>query len=267
MSPDPIVEAIVRAVQALTERTVVLGLCGAQGSGKSTLAAKLETAFAKRGLKAVALSLDDLYLRRTEREALAREVHPLFLTRGVPGTHDVALGLETLDGLAAKGVTAIPRFDKSRDDRRPVKEWDRVQGPVDVVIFEGWCVGARPQADAELEAPINGLEAERDPEGIWRRRVNAELAGPYRALFGRIDLLVMLQAPGFEVVHRWRAQQEEALRQTVPEGSPGLMSDGALKTFISHYERLTRHILKDMPGYADMVVELDADRRPTIRTA
>ena len=41
------------------------------------------------------------------------------------------------------------------------------------------------------------------------------------------------------------------------------MSDDAIGVFIQHYERLTRHILSDMPAYADLTLRLDEKRRLT----
>ena len=241
----------------------VVGLCGAQASGKSTLTAVLRRMLEERGLKMASLSLDDLYLTRAERQALAREIHPLLATRGVPGTHDVALGLAVLDGLAGPDETLLPAFDKAADDRRP--QGAPVAGPVDVVLFEGWCVGAVPQAD--VSAPVNALERDRDPDGRWRSFVNDALAGPYQDLFARIDLLVLLKAPSFEVVLAWRQEQEAKLRARLTREGGDLkraMTDAQVADFIAHYERLTRHILAEMPGRADMVVALDQQRRPVV---
>ena len=109
------------------------------------------------GLRAATLSLDDLYLPKAARRRLAAEVHPLLLTRGVPGTHDVELGLAVLEGLARPGRTLMPRFDKASDDRLPTDRWTPMDGPFDVILFEGWCVGARPQAQAALRRPVNDL--------------------------------------------------------------------------------------------------------------
>jgi len=238
----------------------VLGLCGAQGSGKSTLSVGLAQRLNARGIRTAILSLDDLYLSHDRRAEMAREVYPLFAVRGVPGTHDVGQGLALLEAVkAGQGVT-LPRFDKATDDPAPKAGWSVIDGPMDVMIFEGWCVGARPQDEAALAEPVNALEAERDPDGVWRRHVNMALAGPYADLFARIDRLVLLAAPGFEVVERWRVQQEQSLRALAPEGAR-VMSDAEVATFIQHYERLTRHILCDMPRYADLVLRLDADRQ------
>jgi D-glycerate 3-kinase len=237
----------------------VLGVCGAQGSGKSTLAEGLTQRLTAKGLRAATLSIDDLYLSRAERARLGAIVHPLFVTRGVPGTHDAALGLHLLDAVRAGADVVLPRFDKATDD--PAPTGTPVKGPLDVLIFEGWCVGARAQDDAALLTPVNALEAERDPEVTWRRFVNLALATDYADLFARIDRLVLLAAPGFEVVRDWRIQQEHELRRRVGEGAR-TMRDDEIGVFIQHYERLTRHILSDMPAYADLTLRLDEQRRP-----
>ena len=239
----------------------VVGVCGSQASGKSTLTAVLRHVLEDAGLTVASLSLDDLYLQRADRLVLAREVHPLLATRGVPGTHDVALGLAVLESLGRDGETVLPVFDKATDDRKP--QGVAVAGPVDVVLFEGWCVGAVPQGD--VSAPINALERERDPDGRWRTFVNAALAGPYQALFARIGLLVLLKAPSFELVLSWRQEQEAKLRARLAREGGDLkraMTDAEVADFVAHYERLTRHILAEMPGRADLVVDLNAARRP-----
>lgn len=244
---------------------LVVGICGPQGSGKSTLAALVARLLAARGLKVATLSIDDLYRTKAERAGLAREIHPLLATRGVPGTHDPALGLAVLEALGRRETIALPRFDKAADDRAPEATWPRIEGPVDVVLLEGWCVGARPQPAARLIAPVNALERDEDPDGAWRGFANAALAGAYAALFARLDRLVLLTAPDFAVVRAWRGQQEARLRaRLAAEGrDPGLaMDDAALDRFVAHYERLTRWIGEDLPGLADVVVRLDERRRP-----
>lgn len=246
------------AARAALGRTSVIGLCGAQGSGKSTIAAASARLLAERGLSSATLSLDDLYLPREDRARLAREVHPLLITRGPPGTHDPSLGIRTLGALGRGGRIALPRFDKAGDTRRPPEAWDHLQGPVDVVLFEGWCVGARPQPPEALAAPVNELERDEDADGRWRAYVNAALAGPYAALFARLDRFVLLEAPGFEVVADWRAEQEAKLRARTGRG----MSPEAISRFVAHYERLTRWILAEAPGRADRVFRLDDRRRP-----
>lgn len=258
----PLAEKIAAEAKA-AGRCWFVGVCGTQASGKSTLCAVVARLLEERGLKAAVVSIDDLYLTREEREALAHTVHSLLVTRGVPGTHDVGLGMRLLDDLARPGTVRLPRFEKARDTRRPPDEWDAFEGPADVVLFEGWCVGARPQDQAALAQPVNALERDEDPDGAWRAHANAQLAGPYQQLFGRLDRLVMLQALGFETVLDWRREQEGKLRARLAAGGGDLartMDEAALVRFIAHYERLTRHILSEMPARADALARLGPAR-------
>lgn len=236
---------------------LVVGICGAQGSGKTTLVAALSLALDAGGIATATLSLDDLYLTRAERQALAREVHPLFATRGVPGTHEMALGLEVLAAIERGAAARLPRFDKGSDDRAPIETWPSAPENTQVLLLEGWCLGAGPQDPAALAVPVNAMEADEDPEGVWRSHANAALAGPYQPLFARIDLLILLAAPGWDVVARWREQQEAELRAT---GATRAMNPVEVQRFIQHYERLTRWILEEMPDRADLVVRLGEGR-------
>lgn len=251
------VAAWLAAHRAHRDAPSVLAVNGGQGSGKSTLAALVAAQLERRrGLRAAVLSLDDLYLPRADRQRLARAVHPLFATRGVPGTHDPALGVRVLEALTdGTGTVAVPAFDKARDDRLPEAAWRRVEAPVDVVLFEGWCVGAGPEPEAALAAPVNVLEREEDPDGRWRRAVNAALAGPYRALFDRADALLVLRVPDFDAVRRWREAQERELRSRTGGG----MDPPAVQRFVDHYERLTRHMLATLPERAALCLDLAPD--------
>lgn len=260
----PLAMRIVKA-HGVAARTIRVGVCGSQGSGKSTLVEVVSRLLAEQGLTSAILSLDDLYLTRAEREILSEEIHPLLRTRGVPGTHDVALGISTLAALERPGRVALPRFDKAADDRRPIDRWPQVNAPVDVILFEGWCVGSRPQDEATLASPVNALEREEDAESIWRLYSHATLAGPYRRLFDPLDLLVLLAAPGFEAVGDWRLEQETKLGDRLREAGEdigSLMDARAILRFIAHYERLTRWILEEMPPRADVLVRLDRMRQP-----
>jgi len=242
------------------KRTAVIGLCGAQGSGKTTIARYAARLLEQRGMHAVALSLDDFYLSHEARQRLAREVHPLLAVRGPPGTHDVGMAGAALDQLRARGKVSLPRFDKASDNRAPRAAWPTVASPVDVILLEGWCVGAVSQGRAALATPVNDLERDEDPDGVWRGYVNDQLDGPYQALFARLHDLVFLEAPSFEVVTGWRAEQEAKLRAT----GAGGMSDAEIARFVAHYERLTRWILAEMPARADWVVTLDTERNPYV---
>jgi D-glycerate 3-kinase len=202
------------------------------------------------------------------RESLANSIHPLLATCGVPGTHDVASGERILDDLAAGRPTLLPRFDKADDRPLARQRWTAVRAPVDVVIFEGWCVGARAQTAMDLIEPINDLERERDPEMVWRMYVNQALAGSYARLFARLHRLALLAAPGFEVARSWRTEQEHALGQSLEaEGRSAIhcLSDTQVALFVQHFERLTRHILSEMPARADLTLFLD-ERRGLVGT-
>ena len=272
MSAPPRLDAAALVTAHVLERLglregapLLVGLCGAQGSGKSTLAAEVAAGLDGRGVRAAVLSLDDLYLDRAARAALAERQHPLLLTRGPPGTHDVDLGLAILDRFRRGGALLLPRFDKAMDAPRPREAWESVAPGLEVLLFEGWCVGARPQTAHALEPPINALERTRDPDGGWRGFVNGALAGPYQRLFAGLDSLVMLAAPGFEVVPGWRAEQERALATAGP-GAGGLMSTDELAVFVQHFERLTRHMLAETPARADLVLRLDERRNVLVQS-
>lgn len=252
---DALCKRIEEALRSAPRLPLVVGICGAQGSGKSTLTDDLAQRLRQSGRTVATLSLDDLYKTRTERQRMAREVHPLFATRGVPGTHDVALGLETIAALERGEAAPLPRFDKGADDRARRETWPVAPSGTQVLLLEGWCVGAQPQADVSV--PVNALEEAEDPQALWRSHANTALAGDYQQLFRRLDLLVLLAAPGWGVVARWREQQEAELRQ---RGGTAVMSPAEVARFIQHYERLTRWILEEMPSRADLTVRLGENR-------
>lgn len=243
-------------------RPFVLGLSGLQGSGKSTLARALCRHAEAAGVAAQTLSLDDLYLGRAARRELAARVHPLLRTRGVPGTHDLALLQSTLTALASaspRHPAALPRFDKGRDTRRPPSHWPRITRPPRLLVLEGWCVGLPPQPAAALAHPLNTLEREHDVDGRWRHWVNRRLRD-YQPWWRRCDALWLLQAPDWRSVCRWREAAERPLRA---RGAPQAMDRIAMARFMQHYERLSRHALAMLPGRADCVLTLD--RRHRIR--
>lgn len=243
---------------------IVIGINGAQGSGKSTLSMILKTLLEHGCGKSVAhLSIDDLYLSRQERENLADETHPLFRVRGVPGTHDVRLGKKLLSSLIQEKPELpiiLPVFDKSQDDLLPESDWITINKPVDIVLFEGWCVGSIAQDPDQLSEALNTLELYDDEQGIWRNYVNEQLAGHYQSLFSFIDYLVMLKVPDIESVFEWRRLQEKKLEASCKKNGVStskVMSDDEVARFIMHYERITLSNLAEMPGRADILLELD----------
>ena len=244
-------------------RTLLLGINGAQGTGKSTLADFLADATrALFGWSAAVLSIDDFYRTKAERVALARNVHPLLATRGVPGTHDLGLLDGTLDRLLSLGDgerVALPRFSKADDDRADPASWPEVLGPVDLIVLEGWCVGSLPAEASESSLPINALERDEDPDGRWRAWVEARLRSDYAPVFARLDALVFLEAPSFDAVHRWRLEQEEKLAETGT--GAGILSAPGVARFIQYFERISRRNLKTLPSRASAVLRLDEAHR------
>jgi D-glycerate 3-kinase len=244
---------------ARSRRPYLLGLSGLQGSGKSTLAREMKAQAEARGWPTEVLSLDDFYYSRSEREVLAHQVHPLLRTRGVPGTHEIELLLSLLAALpqaSDKLPVSHPRFDKGRDTRMPPSKWPNVARSPKLVILEGWAIGLRPQTLAALEEPVNALERDEDPDGVWRHWVNKQLRA-YQPLWRKLDALIVLQAPNWEIVRKWRSEQEEEL---LARHAPLAMDAETMVRFLAHFERLSRHALATLPDLADTTVEYDDDR-------
>jgi D-glycerate 3-kinase len=244
-----------------------IALNGGQGTGKSAFASFLRIYLEQfYGLRVFVLSLDDLYKTRAERSKLSASVHPLLATRGVPGTHDLKIGMEVAMGCLGyeqKNITS-PVFEKQNDDRALREAWHHVSGPVDILILEGWCVSAIPEPEGALLDPINALERDSDFDGIWRRYVNMMLQQEYQKFFELFPRTVLLKAPSFECILRWRTKQEHKLRDKLAAGggagSPvGLMSDAAVEKFVMHYERLTRWMLAELPERADVCIHLNEE--------
>lgn len=263
--------------QTQKNQPLLVAVNGAQGTGKSTLALFLQAFLQAQGKRTVVLSIDDLYYPYAARQQLAAKIHPLLQTRGVPGTHELVLGqavIERLLNSKAGDKVAMPTFDKAQDDRKLASQWTSVEGPIDVILLEGWCVGATPLPEESLETPINQLEADEDAQCIWRSYMNNQLTHHYQTFFKQFDLLIMLKAPSFACVHEWRALQEEKLArkmqlihrntQITHNGAlsapmKGLMDTNALNRFMMHYERLTIHMLNTMPAHANVLIELAQD--------
>ena len=208
---------------------------------------------------------DDLYRTKSEREALAQTVHPLCAVRGVPGTHDVALGRRVLQALceaSGDSHTYVPRFDKRIDDRVPTEEWTLIQGRPDVILFEGWCVGASPPPPSTQ--PTNERERRDDPDGVWRNWSDAALADDYGDVFDWLQALVMIKVPSMDSVREGRWRQEQRLWAEGDEGGSARMTQAEVHDFIALYERLTLHLFATLPDQADFLINRDEDFQYTL---
>jgi len=240
----------------------IVGLSGGQGAGKSTITGILKFILKiKYGLDICVFSIDDFYKTKAERLKVAKKVHPLFLTRGVPGTHDIDLISKTLKKLKKRKfkTVLIPKFNKLIDDRVKKSSWAKVKQQPKIIIFEGWCVGARNQKNNFLKKPLNTIEREQDPDLRWRKRVNYQLSTKYKKLFNKIDKLIYLKAPNFNYILQWRLHQEQKLKLT--SKNKKTMSKSEVKKFIMYYERITRQMMKDFPKISDLTIFLDKNHR------
>jgi len=244
------------------KKTQVIGLAGGQGSGKSTISNILKILLKENfNLETVIFSIDDFYKTLKERKIMSKNISPLFLTRGVPGTHDTKMlfnCIKALKNFKFKKIL-IPKFNKGIDDRISKTKWLRVDKKPNIVIFEGWCVGAEPQKKKDLLVPINELEKSKDKKKIWRNKVNQELKKKYMKIFKLIDKIIFLKVPSFKHVFKWRLLQEKKLRIT--SKGKKTMSDQEIKNFIMFYERLTKHMLRTLTYTADSVIEIDTKHR------
>lgn len=209
---------------------MVLGISAPQGCGKTTIVEQLEELFNWLDCPTASVSIDDFYLTHADQSALAAE-HPdnrLLQLRGNAGTHDVALGCETLKqlkGLSTAGTTAaVPRYDKSafggRGDRAPKENWPVVQGPLQLVLFEGWMLGFKP-VGAESAAAVEAALAE----------VDARLGAYQQAWDSAVDAWLVVRISDPQWVFGWRLQAEQRMRA---EGKAG-MSDAQIADFVSRY--------------------------------
>ncbi|MDA9740683.1 uridine kinase [Pelagibacteraceae bacterium] len=240
----------------------IIGLSGGQGAGKSTITGILKLILKKKyGLNICVFSIDDFYKTKNERLRMSQKKHPLFITRGVPGTHDLALLKQTIRKLKQKKfrTVLIPKFDKSKDDRYRKNKWQKIKTKPDIIIFEGWCVGTTHQNNNELKRPINLIEKKYDENLKWRKTVNNLIKKRYKNIFNKIDKLVFLKVPHFNYIIKWRWLQEQKMKLTTK--SKKTMSKTEVKEFIMFYERLTKHMIKNYSKISDLTIFLDKKHR------
>ena len=239
-------------------KTLFLGVSGGQGSGKTTVTGILKIILKKFFKRQIHVSsIDDFYKTLEERNKMSNKIHSLFKTRGVPGTHDINLVKNFFNFIKKEKFRKIklPKFEKARDDRLKKKYWYSVKKKPEIVILEGWCVGAKPQTNSLIRKPINILEKYEDRDLIWRKYVNEKLKKEYKKLFAMIDYLIFMKVPNFNMVFKWRLLQENKLRKKSYLKTK-VMSYNEIKRFIMFYQRITLQMIKDLSKSASVVMLL-----------
>ena len=240
------------------DRTLFLGFSGGQGSGKTTVTGILKIILKKFFKRRIHVSsIDDFCKTLEERNKISYAIHPLFRTRGVPGTHDINLIKIFFNLIKKKNFKRIklPKFDKSIDDRLKKKYWSTVKKRPEIVILEGWCVGAKPQLNSLIRKPVNILEKYEDRDLIWRKYINAKLKKEYKNLFAMIDYFIFMKIPSFDMVFKWRFLQENKLKKR-SHLKKKVMSSYEIKRFIMFYQRITLQMIKDLSKSASVVMLL-----------
>jgi len=244
--------------RAIKKKPLIIGLAGGQGSGKTTISSILSLILKKYfKLNVFKVSIDDFYKTRRDRRILSKSKHPLLVTRGVPGTHDTDLILKFFKKIKSSNFKKleIPKFDKAIDDRCKKDLWYKIKSKPDVIIFEGWCVGAKPQSYSLIKKPINDLEKNEDKDMIWRKHVNNKLKKEYKKIFSKIDHFIFIKIPNFKAVFKWRSLQESKIKKN-SDSNKKIMSYSELKRFIMFYERITLQMIKDLSKSASMLMTL-----------
>ena len=239
-------------------KTLFLGLSGGQGSGKTTIAGILKIIlrkFFKRNVYTI--SIDDFYKTLNERNKMSQKIHPLFKTRGVPGTHDINLIRKFFTFIKRRKFKKfkLHKFDKSIDDRVKKEYWTSIKKRPEIIILEGWCVGAKPQSNSLIKNSINILEKNEDKNLAWRNYVNKKLKNEYKKIFSMIDHLIFIKVPNFNMVLKWRLLQERKLKKKSYLNKK-IMSHAQIKRFVMFYERITLQMIKDLNKYASLVILL-----------
>jgi len=240
---------------------LIIGLAGGQGTGKTTITSIISIILKKYfKLDIFKISIDDFYKTRKQRTLLSKNKHSLLMTRGVPGTHDIDIMLNFFKKIKVKKfkILKLPKFNKGVDDRCKQSLWYKIQSKPDIVILEGWCVGARSQNSKELKKPVNSLEKIHDQNFKWRQYVNYQLKTKYKKLFNQLDYILFLKVKNFSLLRRWRLKQEKKLwLKSKNKKNLKIMNKSEVKNFMDTYQRITQQMFKDMPKYSSIVMNLN----------
>ena len=242
-----------------------VGLAGGQGTGKTTTSSLIKIILSKYfKLNVFRISIDDFYKTRKERTSLSKRVHPMLLTRGVPGTHDINMMLNFFKKSKSKKFKRLklPTFNKAIDDRFGKKHWYDLKKKPDVIIFEGWCVGAKSEKNDTLKRTINSMERTKDQKQIWRKYVNDQLKSKYKKLYSQLNCLIYLKAKDFSLLQKWRLKQERKLWiKSKKSLKTKIMSKEDVLSFMQTYQRVTQNMFRYMPKYASIIINLNSNHQ------
>ncbi len=248
-----------------SKRPTIIGLSGGQGTGKTTISSIMSIILKKYfKYKVCNVSIDDFYKTRKARKLLSKTKHPLLITRGVPGTHDVNLILKFLKKVKKKNFIKFkfPKFNKAKDERNKIKDWNSVKYKPEIVILEGWCIGARHQKYKQLTKSINSTERIFDKDLKWRKFVNLQLMKNYKKIFNQIDNYLYLKVSDFNLLQKWRVKQEKKLLiKNKNKKKLKIMKTRDLLIFMQTYQRITQQMFKDMPKSASAIVKLNKNHQ------
>jgi len=253
------------ADRASKKNPYLVGLAGGQGTGKTTISSILSIILRKYfKLNVFVISIDDFYKTRKERFLLSKKIHPSLMTRGVPGTHDINIMLDFFKKAKSKKFKSLklPKFDKAIDDRSNKKFWYSIKKRPDIIIFEGWCVGAKAEKHNTLKKSANSLERLKDKKLIWRRFVNQQLKSKYKQLYDQLNCLLFIKSKNFSLLKQWRIKQEKKLRLNIKRSNNNkIMSDKEIVNFMQTYQRVTQNMFKYVPKYASIILNLNSNHQ------
>jgi D-glycerate 3-kinase len=251
-------QSLAAAVSALLpvigkEHKISIGIAGAPGSGKSTFAGTLAHCLQQAGVPCCLLSLDDYYLSQGQRNILAKNVHPRLSKRGVPGTHDLKRLLADFDRLRSGRSEGLRLcvFDKSTDDLAPENKWRSVGAEPQVILLEGWCIGASPPNTPEWELPLDEYGLNKSNDIVWLGHVHEAWRNMHKELQKRLQQLWYIRVPDWGCVVDWRWRQELELPNR------GLETREDVENFLASFKGIFRHMQKTYPGWADQVLVTD----------
>ena len=192
----------------------------------------------------------------------------MLLTRGVPGTHDINMMLSFFKQVKSRKFKRLklPTFNKAIDDRFSKRYWYDLKNKPDVIIFEGWCVGAKSEKTNTLKKTINSMERTKDHKQIWRKYVNQQLKSKYKNLYSQLNCLIYLKAKNFSLLQKWRLKQERKLYLKSKKNLKlKIMNKQDVLNFMQTYQRITQNMFKNMPKYASIILNLNSNHQ--IKTA